>query len=72
MPYKGAGVAISVMLWHSFMIGNTFKHLNYGGRNFSVCGLIRMGSRAWVRGSYRLGIDQTENFLFDLASLFTS
>ena len=29
-----------------------------------------MGNRAWIRGSCKLSIDQTENFfLFDLASL---
>ena len=54
MPYKGACLAISVMLWHSFKFENTFKDLHFGGRNFSVCGLIRMGNRAWVRGSYKL------------------
>ena len=32
VPYKGAGVAISVVLWHSVMFRNTFKHLHYGGR----------------------------------------
>ena len=54
VPYKGAGVAISDMLWHSVMFGNTFKHLHFGGETFSVCGLDCMADRAWVRGSCKL------------------
>ena len=54
VPYKGAGVAISVVLWHSIMLVNTFRYSHFGGRNSFICGLIRMGSRAWVRGSYKL------------------
>ena len=46
MPYKGAGVAISVVMWYSVMFGNMFEHLYCSGRNLSVCGLSRMGNRA--------------------------
>ena len=46
MPYKGAGVVISVVLWHSVMFGNMFKHLHCSGRDLFVCGLIRVGNRA--------------------------
>ena len=54
VPYKGAGVAISDMLWHSVMFGNTFKHLHSGGEFFYDCGLDCMVNRAWIRGSCKL------------------
>ena len=46
-PYKVVGVAISVAL------GHTLRYSHFGGRNF-VCGLVCMGNRAWVRGSYKI------------------
>ena len=64
VPYKGAGGAISVMLWHSVMFENTFKHLHCGRRFFFVCGLIRMGSGVWVRSWIVQALNRSDGKLF--------